>query len=97
MKTINEDPAAFFNEGGWGFLQLDDDDGSESESGSEFGGSAVDSDAGSESESDSEAYSEADSNDGSGGSEEEESGEDWDELERKAARKDGARGGSVSD
>ncbi|KAJ3350446.1 FACT complex subunit spt16 [Allomyces javanicus] len=93
MKTINDDPAAFFKDGGWSFLQADsDEDKSASEdSASEF-----------EAESDtfmSDASSSDDSSDmsavsesGSGSEDEDEeeysSGEDWDEMEDRARRDD---------
>ncbi|KIO31093.1 hypothetical protein M407DRAFT_19971 [Tulasnella calospora MUT 4182] len=98
MKNINENPYEFFKEGGWGFLggtavgnagsdasdasseesefEMDEDDDVVSSSASESDFSAEDSDA---SESGSESFSD------------EESGEDWDELERKAAKSDKKR------
>ncbi|PWY99374.1 putative SPT16-general chromatin factor [Testicularia cyperi] len=93
MKTVNEDPYDFFVEGGWGFLQADsDDEGSdESESGSEFG-SEMD-DGQEETDEDSESGSDfGDSAEDESGSDdfedESDEGEDWDELERKAAKAD---------
>ncbi|KAI8911514.1 FACT complex subunit-domain-containing protein [Gorgonomyces haynaldii] len=95
MKTINDDPKAFFEEaGGWSFLKTDGSDRSvvseseESEFAMESGseGFAEESEA---SDSGSGYGSEEFDDSGSGsGSEEDESGEDWDELERKAARDD---------
>ncbi|WFD42788.1 Xaa-Pro aminopeptidase [Malassezia psittaci] len=94
MKTITEDPYAFFQEGGWEFLQADgsgSEGDSESEAESEF-----DSDL-AEDQQESTDYSESGSDFGAsddaseGGSEEygeSEEGEDWDELEAKAARDD---------
>ncbi|KAK6094527.1 FACT complex subunit spt16 [Batrachochytrium dendrobatidis] len=96
MKTINDDPRAFFEEaGGWSFLQTDgsENGSSEEDSISEFEMSGSSS-AGSESDSDD---SENDGSNVSGsdfsesGSGEDESGEDWDELERKAAQHDRKR------
>lgn len=99
MKTITDDPEAFFETGGWTFL--------DPESGSERGGSdeeseedeyaPTDVDDEEDDESDSE-YSEADSSDmsedsdsgsedGAGGSSDE-SGKDWSDLEREAAEAD---------
>jgi nucleosome binding factor SPN SPT16 subunit len=103
MKTIKEAPSDFFREGGWGFLQMDDEGGSESESASEFEGS----DAG-PGASESEVYSsegsdggDASSGSGSedgGGDGSEGSGEDWDKLEEDAKRKDERkRGGRESE
>ncbi|KAJ3213204.1 FACT complex subunit spt16 [Clydaea vesicula] len=89
MKTINEDPAGFFAEEGWGFLQLHSDgETDESDSASEFEASG--SDFGSEHSSDySGSGSGSGSNFGSDDSGSEEgSGEDWDELERKAEKSD---------
>lgn len=93
MKNINENPYEFFKEGGWGFLsgtavgedgsdasdveseesefEMDEDDDVSSSSASESDYSAEDSDA---------------SESGSGSFSDDESGEDWDELERKAAK-----------
>ncbi|KAJ3089807.1 FACT complex subunit spt16 [Quaeritorhiza haematococci] len=94
MKTINEDPASFFEEGGWSFLRTESDsenggDGSDvSDSASEF---EMDSDEfeESESEEDSDGYSDASDDDSGSEEEEDESeGEDWDELDRKAAKHD---------
>lgn len=93
MKTVNEDPYDFFVEGGWGFLQSgSDDEGSdESESGSEFGSDMDDGQEETDEESDSgsDFGDSAEDESGSEGFEDEsEEGEDWDELERKAARAD---------
>ncbi|KAK4019969.1 hypothetical protein OUZ56_001967 [Daphnia magna] len=99
MKTITDDPEAFFETGGWTFL--------DPESGSEHGGSdeeseedeyaPTDVDDEEDDESDSE-YSEADSSDMSedsdsgsedgGGGSSDESGKDWSDLEREAAEAD---------
>ncbi|KAJ7871485.1 FACT complex subunit SPT16 [Mycena olivaceomarginata] len=87
MKTINDSPHDFFQGGGWSFLgrgngvDSDNSDGSESESGmlaveSSDDESAYGSDGGSD---------ESGSDFGGGGSDDSE-GEDWDELERKAAK-----------
>ncbi|KAJ3037385.1 FACT complex subunit spt16 [Rhizophlyctis rosea] len=96
MKTINEDPAAFFTDGGWSFLQANDENEDDSEeevseyeeaSGSDFDGS--------ESDDSDEAY-ESDDASASGGSDfsgsEDSDGDDWDELERKAAKSDAKKG-----
>ncbi|THH01723.1 hypothetical protein EW026_g1029 [Hermanssonia centrifuga] len=99
MKTINDDPYEFFQGGGWTFLggtaneeQSEAEDQSDSES--EFEAEGEES-ASSESEEE-----ESDYNDGSDASEDEGSasdfdevseGDDWDELERKAARADKKR------
>ncbi|ORZ39360.1 FACT complex component Spt16 [Catenaria anguillulae PL171] len=103
MKTINDDPAAFFEETGWSFLQAgsDDEDGGSSESASEFEASGSDMDM-SDDDDESSAYSGSDGSDfdeddsgsgsGSGGGSEDESGEDWDEMEEKLMRKEKKRG-----
>lgn len=93
MKTINEDPHGFFEEGGWGFLQADnsdDEDASDSESASDFESDIVESDEPSSefSESGSDFGESEDSGSGSEEPEESDDGEDWDELEEKAARDD---------
>ncbi|OWZ71873.1 FACT complex subunit SPT16 [Cryptococcus neoformans] len=89
MKTVNEDPHAFYAEGGWNFLTgSGSDDGSEeSEEGSEFEGDSDVFDESSGSDEDSESDFEGDSDSGSAESLSDE-GEDWDELERKAKRAD---------
>lgn len=99
MKTINEDPYAFYKEGGWEFLTGDGNSDSEDESseGSVFQDdeSAFDE---SSSDSDSDGYSDEDSDDsGSEAGFSDESGESWDALERKAKRADEKRDGGDSD
>lgn len=96
MKTITLDPYSFFSDGGWLCLTGDgDSEGEDSEEEeSEFEASdedpldeEVDSDADSE-----DAYSSDGSESGSGSASEGESdGDDWDELERKAAKEDSRR------
>jgi nucleosome binding factor SPN SPT16 subunit len=89
MKTIVQDPEAFFTDGGWNFLLNDSDAEDEEESeesefepdGGDSSSASSDDDEGDESgvtteDSDSEA---------SLGSDESE-GKDWDELEQEAAR-----------
>lgn len=94
MKTVQADPHEFFKTGGWSFLSTDSDDEgdeeSEPESVFEMDASDFASDASSEDESDFDenASEEAENDDMSEVSD----GEDWDELERKAARKDQERG-----
>jgi nucleosome binding factor SPN SPT16 subunit len=92
MKTVTADTHAFFVDGGWSFLQTEtDDEDAEEESDesafemsdSELAASEESSDE--DSEFDSNASAEA-SEDGSDDGESE--GEDWDELEKKAKRKD---------
>ncbi|KAI9304410.1 FACT complex subunit-domain-containing protein [Cunninghamella echinulata] len=85
MKTINENPAEFFRDRGWGFLSArSDDEGSDDESDpeSEFEISSEELEESSSEESDfaseaSESESEEELSD---------SGEDWDEMEEKARK-----------
>ncbi|RKO97930.1 hypothetical protein CXG81DRAFT_14380 [Caulochytrium protostelioides] len=102
MKTVNEDPGAFFREGGWSFLVSDSEDEG---AGSDASDSVSEFDAGSDAEEgpSSSDYTSEDDDDGSAsmsGSESEgygsassgnETGEDWDELDRKAAAADEKR------
>ena len=96
MKTVTADPHQFYVDGGWSFLadesESEGEDESEEESAFEASEGELASDASSEDESefDDDASAEA--------SEEEvsdEDGEDWDELERKASKKD--REGGLDD
>ncbi|KAF1983849.1 transcription elongation complex subunit [Aulographum hederae CBS 113979] len=92
MKTITTDPHNFFEEGGWGFLGASDseneDDEEEEESVFEISEEEMGSVVSSEDESDfgDDGDASADESEGSGSDDEE--GEDWDELEKKARRKD---------
>ncbi|KAL6908926.1 FACT complex subunit domain-containing protein [Trichoderma evansii] len=110
MKTVNQDTHQFFVDGGWSFLQADSDDsGGEDESDEESAfemdddemdevseSSEEDSDFGSNASDDDDEEADIDSDD---------EGEDWDELERKASKRDresnlnddeGGRGGKKS-
>ena len=92
MKTVTANTHQFFLDGGWGFLQndSDDDDAEEEEEESAFEISESElEDASESSEEDSEYDSNAseEASDEAEDSEEEE-GEDWDELERKAKKRD---------
>ncbi|KAI8362394.1 FACT complex subunit spt16 [Mortierella sp. GBAus27b] len=84
MKTIQDDPAEFYKEGGWSFLAVESDAEASSESGSEFEASEGDY----ESSSTESSYALDASNDEGSDEEDEdeESGEDWDALEEKAKR-----------
>ncbi|KAI9505707.1 FACT complex subunit spt16 [Coemansia spiralis] len=93
MKTINKDPAGFYEDGGWSFLAQDSDaeDEESEEEESEFSVSEEEFE-----ESESESSQESGFGTESGESEEEEeedyeSGEDWDELEAKAKAYDEKR------
>lgn len=91
MKNINENPYEFFKDGGWSFLGgVGGDRNSDSESSvseeSEFNMSDGE-EASSESESESDFSGGSASDSGSASaSMSDESGEDWDELERKALK-----------
>ncbi|KAI0709021.1 FACT complex subunit SPT16 [Earliella scabrosa] len=100
MKTINEDPYDFFQQGGWSFLggaaggeESDADDASDTESEFAAESDEVESSESSQDESDYYDGSDASDDEGSGsdfGSEDSD-GDDWDELERKAAKDDKKR------
>ena len=91
MKHVNENPYEFFTTGGWGFLgastgenqESDDDSGSESEY--EQAPSESDYSEASASESFQDG-SDASDDEGSGSDFSGSEGDDWDELERKAAK-----------
>ncbi|KAI0394321.1 FACT complex subunit SPT16 [Xylariaceae sp. FL0594] len=90
MKTVTADTHQFFADGGWAFLQTDSDDEDEDEEEeSNFEVSESELEAASESsEDDSDFDSNASDEASEEVSEEEDEGEDWDELEKKAKRKD---------
>lgn len=97
MKTVTADTHQFFVDGGWSFLQneSDDEDDQEEEEESNFEIDESDLDEASESsEDDSDFDSNASDEASEEGSDEDDEGEDWDELEKKASRKDRERGGS---
>lgn len=96
MKTVIADPHQFFLDGGWSFLSQDSDeeDGSDEEeesafevSGSELAASDESSEDDSEFDDDASADASVDAS-----MDEESGGEDWDELEKKAKRKDAESG-----
>lgn len=98
MKHITSNPEAFFDEGGWKFLdphsgsedEADDDDDPDGEDEDFNPTESEDDEGGDEEESDSEAYSseeEGSSEEESLGSSEE-SGKDWSELEEEARKAD---------
>ncbi|CAG0903545.1 unnamed protein product, partial [Cyprideis torosa] len=95
MKTIVDDPEAFFEQGGWDFLNPESDEEAaedeEDDEDEEFQPSESE-DEGSESDDSDEDYEsemsdESDDSEGERGSSEEE-GESWSDLERKAAEDD---------
>ncbi|KAM3566893.1 hypothetical protein ARSEF4850_000064 [Beauveria asiatica] len=93
MKTVTADTHQFFVDGGWSFLQAesDDEDAEEESEESAFEVDEGDLDAASESsEDDSEYGSDASDDDDDGDAEidSDDEGEDWDELEKKAKKRD---------
>ena len=92
MKHVNENPYEFFTTGGWGFLGASN--GEEQESEGDSGSESEYEHAPSESDYSEESGSGSDFNDGSDASDDEGSGsdfsgsdgDDWDELERRAAK-----------
>ncbi|RIB06768.1 FACT complex subunit-domain-containing protein [Gigaspora rosea] len=97
MKTINSDPADFFEQGGWSFLKLhseNEDSAASSDSASEYMQSE---DSYEESSSDDSSLDEdaSDVSTGSGSEESsDESAPDWDEHEEKARRADERKHGT---
>nr|CAB3266708.1 FACT complex subunit SPT16 [Phallusia mammillata] len=95
LKTIVDDPEAFFAQGGWDFLEPhgDDDEDDEEDSESDFqpeesmSGSAGEEGSDSDEDYTSDEEEESYEDDDSLGSEEE-SGKDWDELEEEARKAD---------
>lgn len=91
MKTVTADPHHFFQTGGWSFLQDDSDeeDGEEDDEESNFEIDEDELDEVSESsEEDSDYGSNVSDEDDDAEMSEEEEGEDWDELEAKAKKRD---------
>jgi nucleosome binding factor SPN SPT16 subunit len=93
MKTVQADPHAFFEDGGWSFLAENSDsdkegDSEDEESAFEISGSELEASEPSsneESDFDENASAEASDEEISG---EDTEGEDWDELEKKAKKQD---------
>ncbi|XP_055357882.1 FACT complex subunit SPT16-like [Paramacrobiotus metropolitanus] len=99
MKTIADDPKAFIEEGGWDFLEPENDANKEAQAAADAEEEEEDDEAyapseseSAESESEEEASSAVDEDEDDEASEElssgEESGKDWDELEEEAAKAD---------
>ncbi|EAS37200.2 FACT complex subunit spt16 [Coccidioides immitis RS] len=91
MKTVTSDPHGFFRDGGWSFLATESDSEEEEEdeeSAFEMDESELDeSEESSEEESEFDDDASASASEGISGEDDEE-GEDWDELETKAKKKD---------
>ncbi|KAL7909735.1 FACT complex subunit domain-containing protein [Trichoderma velutinum] len=100
MKTVNQDTHQFFVDGGWSFLQADSDDSgaedeSEEESAFEMDDEEMD-EVSESSEEDSDFGSNAsDDDDDEADIDSEDEGEDWDEMEKKARKRD--REGGLND
>ncbi|KAL2257375.1 hypothetical protein VTK26DRAFT_253 [Humicola hyalothermophila] len=93
MKMVTANPHQFFLDGGWSALQNDSDDSDASEEEEEESAFEIDEselDAASESSEEDSDYDSNASEEASDDAEvsEEEEGEDWDELERKAKKRD---------
>ncbi|OLY78204.1 FACT complex subunit spt16, partial [Smittium mucronatum] len=87
MKTINEDPHGFFEDGGWSFLQESteaEDDSDNEESDFEVSEEELEIESSEEDSDESDFDSESDS----GSAESFSEGEDWDVLEKKARQYD---------
>lgn len=102
MKTVNEDPAGFYEMGGWTYLQPDEAELDDEEEGGSSNYEPDDDDEEEEEEEESEEEeeyegSEEDTEDSEESSEEEESEDapDWDELEEQARLEDERRHGST--
>ncbi|KAL9056301.1 MAG: hypothetical protein Q9162_002992 [Coniocarpon cinnabarinum] len=98
MKTVTADPHAFFADGGWNFLSTDSDDeeggqeSSEQESAFEMSDGSVAELSEESSEEDSEFDEDASAEEEGSEVSEPDDGEDWDELEEKAKKKDKVSG-----
>lgn len=92
MKTINDDPRAFFEDGGWGFLASDSESEEQEsdEEASEFEAASAEEEESSE-EDDESDYDDEESSEEEPEDDEDDNGEDWDELDRKARREDAKR------
>jgi nucleosome binding factor SPN SPT16 subunit len=95
MKTLQGDPKQFFLDGGWSFLAGNSDDEASEESEEESEYEVSDEDPEDEDVESEDDYSEGGDDDDSGSDfsgddddDESGSGDDWDELEKKAARED---------
>lgn len=100
MKTVIADPHQFFKDGGWSFLNTDSDaeEAEESEEESAFEMSEEELlESESESEENSEFDEDASASDDEGDAESDlsDEGEDWDDLEKKAAKAD--RNGAIKE
>lgn len=100
MKTVVADTHQFFVDGGWSFLAAESDDDDEDPESEESAFEMSDSELAASDESsedDDEFASDASDDEGEGSDSEDASGEDWDELEKKAKRKDRENGHAESE
>nr|CAD2182432.1 unnamed protein product [Meloidogyne enterolobii] len=92
MRTVNDDPEAFFEDGGWNFLSAESDEGEENDVESDessFHASEDETSASSdEDEEEEEGVSEEESESEASLDSEEEEGKDWSDLEEEAAKAD---------
>ncbi|KAJ9651088.1 FACT complex subunit spt16 [Neophaeococcomyces mojaviensis] len=99
MKTVIADPHQFFKDGGWSFLNTDSDDEDKEEESEEESAFEMSDEELNESESESEDESEFDDDasddEGDAESDLSDEGEDWDDMEKKAAKAD--RNGVVNE
>ncbi|KAI1722500.1 FACT complex subunit (SPT16/CDC68) domain-containing protein [Ditylenchus destructor] len=99
MKTIIDDPEAFFENGGWNFILKDsDDEGEEDESEeSSFAPSGEESEESDEDEEENSAEPSSDEESEASLDSEESEGKDWSDLEEEAARADRSKDNEVDD
>jgi nucleosome binding factor SPN SPT16 subunit len=102
MKTVTADPHAFFADGGWSFLATESDEEGDDEESEESAFEMDDSelaasDESSEDDSEFDDDASADASDQVSDDDDASEGEDWDELEKKAKRKDREAGHSSED
>ncbi|KAF2264458.1 SPT16-domain-containing protein [Lojkania enalia] len=93
MKTVTQDPHQFFVDGGWSFLSTESDDEGEEEEEEESAFEVSESelaisDESSEEDSDFDENASDEMSDEGSADDLSDEGEDWDELEKKAAKKD---------
>lgn len=93
MKTVIADTHQFFIDGGWSFLTMESDDEDEEDEEEESAFEMSDSEIANDDESSEESDFDDDASADEGSASDDESGgEDWDELEKKAKKKDGEGG-----
>lgn len=91
MKTVTADPHAFFADGGWSFLAAEsdsEDSESEPESAFEMSDAVDESEGSSEDESEFDDAASEEASEEVSDEDDDEEADDWDEMERKASKKD---------